>query len=60
MRAVVLSEHGDPEVLTVTEVEDPEPGPEEVVVAIASTALNRADVLQRMGFYPEPGPPKAA
>ena len=59
MRAVVLSEHGDPEVLTVTEIEDPEPGPEEVVVAIASTALNRADVLQRMGFYPEPGPPKA-
>ena len=59
MRAVVLSEHGDPEVLTVTEIEDPEPGPEEVVVAVASTALNRADVLQRMGFYPEPGPPKA-
>ena len=59
MRAVVLTEHGGPEVLGVTEVEDPEPGPEEVVVGVVSTALNRADVLQRMGFYPEPGPPRA-
>lgn len=31
------------------------PGPEEVVVEVAATALNRADVLQRMGFYPQPG-----
>jgi putative PIG3 family NAD(P)H quinone oxidoreductase len=55
---VVLSEHGGPEVLTVTEVDAPEPGPEEVVVGVVSTAVNRADVLQRMGFYPEPGPPR--
>jgi putative PIG3 family NAD(P)H quinone oxidoreductase len=59
VRAVVLTEHGGPEVLTVTEVEDPVPGPEEVVVGVVTTAVNRADVLQRMGFYPEPGPPKA-
>ena len=55
MRAVVLEEHGGPEVLTVREVPDPEPGPEEVLVEVAATALNRADLLQRMGFYP--GPP---
>lgn len=55
MRAVVLSSYGGPEVLEVVEVPDPVPGPEEVVVAVAATALNRADLLQRRGFYP--GPP---
>ncbi|MDY7101409.1 MAG: NAD(P)H-quinone oxidoreductase [Actinomycetota bacterium] len=55
MRAVVLESHGGPEVLTVRDVPDPLPGPEEVVVAVEATALNRADILQRKGFYP--GPP---
>lgn len=57
MRAVVLDSYGGPEVLEMREVPDPEPGPEEVLVAVASTAVNRADLLQRMGFYP--GPPMA-
>jgi putative PIG3 family NAD(P)H quinone oxidoreductase len=55
VRAVVLRSHGGPEVLTVEEVADPQPGPEEVLVDVVATALNRADILQRMGFYP--GPP---
>jgi NADPH:quinone reductase len=55
MRAVVLDSYGDPDVLAVREVPDPVPGPEEVVVAVAATALNRADLLQRRGLYP--GPP---
>ncbi len=59
MRAVVIESYGDPEVLTVAEVPDPEPGPEEVLVAVRATALNRADLLQRRGFYPEPGPKRA-
>lgn len=60
MRAIVLSEKGGPEVLRVVDdVPDPVPGPEEVVVDVAATALNRADVLQRMGFYPQPGPAPA-
>lgn len=54
MRAVVLQSHGGPEVLTIVEVDDPVPGPDEVVVQIAATALNRADLLQRMGLYPDP------
>jgi putative PIG3 family NAD(P)H quinone oxidoreductase len=41
-------------VLTLEEVADPQPGPDEVLVAIEATAVNRADVLQRMGFYPNP------
>ena len=55
MRAVVLETYGGPEVLTLRVVPDPEPGPEEVVVEVTSTALNRADLLQRMGLYS--GPP---
>jgi NADPH:quinone reductase len=55
MRAVVLEEYGDPEVLSVSEVPDPEPGPEEILVEVVATALNRADLLQRRGRYP--GPP---
>lgn len=58
MRAVVLTEYGGPEVLTLAEVPDPQPGPEEVLVDVVATALNRADLLQRRGFYPEPGPPR--
>lgn len=56
MRAVVLRAHGGPEVLTIEDVPDPVPGAEEVLVDVRATALNRADVLQRMGFYPNPYP----
>ncbi len=55
MRAVVLRQTGGPEVLTIENVPEPFPGPEEIVVTSTATALNRADTLQRMGFYP--GPP---
>ncbi len=55
MRAVVLEEHGGPEVLQLKEIPDPTMGPEEVLVEIVSTSVNRADLLQRMGLYP--GPP---
>jgi NADPH:quinone reductase len=54
MRAVVLRSYGGPEVLTIEEVPEPSAGPEEVVVEIVATALNRADMLQRMGLYPGP------
>ena len=56
MRAVVLREHGGPEVLVITESTDPVPGPEGVLVRVHATALNRADLLQRMGMYPNPFP----
>lgn len=54
MRAVVLRAKGGPEVLTIEEVAEPVPGPDEVLIAVAATALNRADLLQRLGFYPDP------
>ena len=56
MRAVVLRSHGGPEVLTIEEVDDPVVGPEEILVDIAASALNRADLLQRMGLYAPPIP----
>jgi putative PIG3 family NAD(P)H quinone oxidoreductase len=57
MRAVVLEQYGGPEVLSVKEVRDPVPGPEEVLVDVVASALNRADLLQREGHYPSPPTP---
>jgi putative PIG3 family NAD(P)H quinone oxidoreductase len=54
MRAVTAATPGGPEVLTLTTLPDPVPGPGEVLVRVAATAVNRADTLQRMGFYPPP------
>lgn len=54
MRAVVLRSHGGPENLVVEEVPDPVPGPDEALIDIRATALNRADLLQVMGLYPNP------
>ncbi len=45
---------GGPEVLSVSELPDPTPGPGEVLVEVAAAGLNRADLLQRQGFYPPP------
>ena len=55
MQAAVVTEPGGPEVFQLQEVPEPVPGPDEVLVAVHATALNRADLLQRMGRYP--GPP---
>jgi putative PIG3 family NAD(P)H quinone oxidoreductase len=57
VRAVVLESYGEPEVLTLRDLPDPVPAPEELFVAVEATALNRADLLQRRGLYP--GPPMA-
>ena len=54
MRAVTISEPGGPDVLGWEEVPDPECGPGEVVVDVVASAVNRADLLQRQGFYPPP------
>lgn len=54
MRAVIATEPGGPEVLTITDLPDPSPAEGEVVVDMAATAVNRADLLQRQGKYPPP------
>ncbi len=54
MRAAVITEPGGPDVLKVMEADDPVPGPEDVLVDVKASALNRADLLQREGSYPAP------
>ncbi|WP_433248546.1 NAD(P)H-quinone oxidoreductase [Streptosporangium sp. CA-135522] len=56
MRAIVIDKPGGPEVLTWREVPDPRPGPGDVLIDVAASAVNRADVMQRTGRYdPPPG-----
>lgn len=54
MHAVVVPQPGGPEVMEWQEVPDPVAGPGEVVLDVAATAVNRADIAQRMGNYPPP------
>ena len=56
MKAVVITRPGGPDVLQYMDVPDPVAGPDDLLVAIRATALNRADLLQRTGGYPQPGP----
>jgi NADPH:quinone reductase-like Zn-dependent oxidoreductase len=58
MRALVITEHGPPEVLRVQERRDPEPSPGEVLVRVRAAGINFADLLARVGLYPDaPKPP---
>ncbi|HET7066862.1 MAG TPA: NAD(P)H-quinone oxidoreductase [Nocardioides sp.] len=54
MKAIVPRAPGGPEVLEYVDVPDPELGEGEVLVEVAATAINRADLLQRQGHYPPP------
>ena len=54
MYAMTLPSFGGPEALVWAEVDDPEPAPGEVLLDVAATSVNRADTLQRQGFYPPP------
>ena len=56
MRAITITAPGDPDVLVPADVDDPVAGPGEVLLDVTATAVNRADVMQRRGFYdPPPG-----
>lgn len=54
MRAVLIQSFGDADQLYLGEYPTPTPGPKEILVRVAATALNRADTLQRQGKYPPP------
>lgn len=54
MKGITLNGFGGPEVLSLTEVPKPEPGPGQILVRVRASALNRADTMQRMGQYPPP------
>lgn len=53
-RAVLITESGGPEVLSLGETDVRVPGPHELLVRVHAAGLNRADTLQRRGFYPAP------
>ncbi|MEU9836010.1 NAD(P)H-quinone oxidoreductase [Streptosporangium sp. NPDC048047] len=56
MHAIVIDKPGGPEALSWRQVPDPRPGPGEVLIDVAASAVNRADVMQRQGRYdPPPG-----
>jgi putative PIG3 family NAD(P)H quinone oxidoreductase len=54
MRAVVITEPGGPEVLRLEDVPDPVPAAGDVLISVAAAGVNRADLMQRQGFYPPP------
>ena len=54
VHAITQSQSGGPDTLTWSQVPDPEPLAGEVLLDVAATAVNRADVLQREGRYPPP------
>ena len=54
MHAIVIENPGDPDVLRWAEVPDPVVGPGEVLLDVVAAGVNRADLVQRMGFYPPP------
>ena len=53
MKAVVITKHGGPGVLQVQERSDPTPGPGQVHIEVAAAGVNFADVMARMGLYPD-------
>ena len=55
MKAILpIAQGGGPEVMRYADAPDPEPGPGEVLLDVAATAVNRADLVQRQGYYPPP------
>lgn len=54
MKAITIPEPGDASALVLADVPDPQPAAGEVRIRVAASGVNRADVMQRMGFYPPP------
>ena len=54
MRAAVVTSYGGPEVIAIEYVADPVPESDEILVRVVSSAINRADTMQRQGGYPDP------
>jgi NADPH:quinone reductase-like Zn-dependent oxidoreductase len=58
VRALVITQHGPPEVLKVEERPDPKPGPGELRIKVRAAGINFADLVARVGLYPDaPRPP---
>jgi NADPH:quinone reductase len=53
MRAIVVTEFGGPEVLRISDYEDPRPGPGEIAIDVAASGVNYRDTYERTGAYPK-------
>lgn len=56
MRAIVIPRHGGPEVLEIQERPEPQPGTGEVRIKVRASGVNFADLMARMGLYPDAPP----
>jgi len=56
MKAIRIDSFGGPEVLRLTDVPDPSPGPGQILVRVEAAGLNFIDVYHRIGLYPNPLP----
>jgi putative PIG3 family NAD(P)H quinone oxidoreductase len=54
MRAITIPTPGDADALVLDEVPAPQIAADEVLVKVAAAGVNRADLMQRQGFYPPP------
>jgi len=54
MKAILIDKPGDENVLKLGESPDPAAGPDDLLIDVKYAALNRADIMQRQGFYPPP------
>ena len=54
MRAIVMREPGGPDVLELSEIETPEPRPQDVLIKVTAAGVNGPDLVQRRGHYPPP------
>jgi len=54
MKAILIDKPGDESVLKLGDAPDPVPGPADLLIKVRYAALNRADIMQRQGFYPPP------
>jgi len=54
VKAIVIDRPGDESVMHLGDAEEPTTGPDDVLIEVAFTAVNRADLYQRMGKYPPP------
>jgi len=54
MKAVIVERPGDENALKIGEVAEPAIKPDEILIRVRAAGVNRADILQRQGFYPPP------
>jgi putative PIG3 family NAD(P)H quinone oxidoreductase len=54
MKAILIDKPGDEDVLKLGDFADPVPGPADLLIDVSCAGINRADLMQRQGFYPPP------